>query len=159
MEALSSPDHHFYAYYDPHDNTTISTAISQLDGYIENEGPFDAIMGFSAGAVLAAMYLASKTEPVPFKCAVFLSSGSDVEIDAVLGVGADAKRQVIGIPSVHIWGSEDTMAPTGGADLSQLCDPKTRLISIHDGGHELPRKEYLTEAVQSIRKTIYLASQ
>jgi len=162
VEALSSSDQTFYAYYDPCDTSTVLHAIDQLDKYVEKEGPFDAIMGFSAGAVLAAMYLAKRQgqsntkDSVPFKCAVFLASAQNVEIATYLGV--DTRHDVISIPTVHIWGAADYTAPTGGADLSEMCDIRTRLILTHDGGHEVPRKEYLTEAVHMIRRTIYLAS-
>lgn len=117
-------------------------------------------MGFSAGAVLAAMYLVEKQrqdDKVPFKCGVFLSSASSAAEMGQL-CHNDAQRDLIRIPTAHIWGSSDQTAPTGGEDLSRLCDPSARHTLIHEGGHEIPRKGYLTDAVHVIRRTIYLAS-
>ncbi|KAL2758195.1 hypothetical protein ACRALDRAFT_1080133 [Sodiomyces alcalophilus JCM 7366] len=179
VETLASPDAKFYAFYDPNDLSTVPHAISQLDKYVAAEGPFDGLVGFSAGAVLAAMYLAqkqrqggeggpAKPQTPPFRCAVFLSSASSSAEFAHLGVDISAYSNdgdsstsdpLIKIPTAHIWGSADETAPTGGLDLSRLCDPATRLTLVHDGGHEVPRKNLLTESVHIIRRTILLAEQ
>lgn len=129
-------------------------------------------MGFSAGAVLAAMYLVQKQRQAgeagpaktqtPFRLAVFLSSASSSAEFAYLGIHIsrdDSSEPLIKIPTAHIWGSADETAPTGGLDLSRLCDPATRLTLVHDGGHEVPRKHLLTESVHVIRRTILLAEQ
>ncbi|KAI0383338.1 serine hydrolase FSH [Hypomontagnella monticulosa] len=159
VEAMSLPEHRFYAYYNPDDLSTAKRAMDQLDDYIATEGPFDVVMGFSAGAVLAAMYLIQKQRQagsVPFKCAVFLASANNT---AEMGyLGADVSRDLIRIPTAHIWGSADQTAPMGGADLSKMCDPTQRFTLVHDAGHELPKQTYLTQAVQGIRKTVYLAN-
>ncbi len=159
VEALSSPDDRFFAFFNPADLSTLSRAICQLDEYVAAEGPFDAIMGFSAGAVLAASYLIEKQRKggkTPFRYGLFLSSASSAAEMQYLGV--DALKDVILIPTTHIWGSADETAPTGGVDLSNLCDPTLKMTLVHDGGHQMPRKEYLTEAVHIIRRTIFLAT-
>jgi acetyl esterase/lipase len=131
-----------------------------LDSYVTSQGPFDAVMGFSAGAVLAGLYLLDKhqrDETLPFRGAVLLSAGSSAAALESLGVGGGCRR--IPIPSAHIWGSADDMAPDGGRDLSRLFEPSCRLNLIHDGGHEIPRKSYVTESVHIIRRVLALASE
>ncbi|KAI8633360.1 serine hydrolase FSH [Xylariaceae sp. FL1651] len=157
VEALSSPGHDFYAFFDPADLATLQIAINQLDGYISSKGPFDAVLGFSAGCVLAAMYILHKQQQqqqqsptAPFKCAVFLSCAEVREEVKYLGIDATSDR--IRIPTAHIWGSRDATAPNGGQDLRNLCEPATCLTLIHDGGHELPRSSHLTEACHVIRR-------
>lgn len=157
---MPAQDQRFYAYYKPGDLSTIQRAIDQLDQYILMEGPFDAVMGFSAGAVLAAMYLVDKQRrqgPLPFKCAVFLAAGSSTDDLACLKF--ELPSDSIRIPTMHTWGSADEIAPTGGPDLAQICDSSHRETSVHDGGHELPRQAYLTETVHKIRRTVLTASQ
>ncbi|KAI1771758.1 serine hydrolase FSH [Hypoxylon cercidicola] len=157
VEALSSSEDNFFAYYDPKDLATLKHSIAQLDDYISTEGPFDAIMGFSAGAVLAAMYMIDRQRrngSVPFRCAVFLSSAESTSEMSFLGVGS---HDIIRIPTAHIWGANDTLAPTGGGDLCRICDPDLQLTAIHDGGHEIPKKSYLTETVHVIRRTVFSA--
>lgn len=161
MDALSSPDDRFFAFFDPADLSTLTKAIAQLDAYVSAEGPFDAIMGFSAGAVLAASYLVEKQRAglsPPFKCGVFLSSANSGAEMRHLGVDASAGDQVlIRLPTAHIWGSVDETAPTGGADLARYCDPTLRQTVVHDGGHQMPRIGHLTAAVHAIRRTTFQA--
>lgn len=104
----------------------------------------------------------------PFKCGIFLSSAScTAEMkyldrfygDGDVDVDGHPHRLPIRIPTVHIWGAHDQTAPTGGADLSELCDPAGRLVVTHDGTHELPRGEYLTHAVHAIRRAVFAASR
>ncbi|KAI1141435.1 serine hydrolase FSH [Hypoxylon sp. FL0543] len=160
VESLSSPDHSFYAYYDLNDLSTLRIALDQLDDYVSTEGPFDAVLGFSAGAVLAATYILDKDRQgskSPFKCGIFLSSADTMKEVGYLNL--DAYSGLIRIPTAHIWGCKDQVAPTGGEDLARMCDSACRYTLVHGEGHEIPRKEYLVETVHLIRKTIYLASR
>ncbi|EED11962.1 conserved hypothetical protein [Talaromyces stipitatus ATCC 10500] len=169
IETFSTPDQSFYAFYNPEELSTLQVTIAQLDEYITAEGPFDVVMGFSAGAVLAASYILQKQQQQghdtpPFKCGIFLSSAlSAAEMNYLGWLHSDDNDEgghlTIRLPTVHIWGANDQTAPTGGADLSKLCDPAQRLIVIHDGTHELPRGEHMTQAVHAIRRALYAASQ
>lgn len=158
VEALSSSGHEAYAFFDPQDlSNTLQHAIDQLDKYISMEGPFDGIMGFSAGAVLAATYMLQKVQKSgadhrPFKCAVLLSSAESTAELNYLGLGNSECNGLIPVPTAHIWGLHDDTAPTGGEDLSRICNPTNRLVFVHDGGHEPPRSSHLTEAAHIIRR-------
>lgn len=57
---MMAPGHSFYGYYDPLKLESLDTSLSQLEDYIATYGPFDALMSFSADAVVAAMYLLQK---------------------------------------------------------------------------------------------------
>lgn len=158
MEQLSSPDHKFYSLWNPYDVSSLPVALAQLDKYVETEGPFDAVLGFSAGAVLAGLYLSQKHrqgQDLPFKCGVFLSSASVLSELDHLGMGTTPSLdQLIPIPTAHIWGSADEVAPNGGVELSKLFSADQRRILVHGGGHEIPRKEYVTESVHLIRRVV-----
>lgn len=73
VEALSLPKQSFYALYDPGSLVTFHDATRMLHEYVLMEGPFDAVMGFSGRAVLAALYMAELQQhekKVPFKCGI-----------------------------------------------------------------------------------------
>lgn len=173
---MTAPGHSFYGYYNPQNLDTLPGSLSQLDDYIATYGPFDVLMGFSAGAVLAAAYLLQKetqrqkyneTEATdvdtefsvnpyaPIQCAIFLASAESANELGYLGL--DDRKSVIRLPTAHIYGARDGIAPTGGEDLSRVCDPSVRTVVIHQGGHEVPRKEALTDAVHAIRRTLLVA--
>ncbi|KAJ2997563.1 hypothetical protein NUW58_g617 [Xylaria curta] len=137
VAALASPDQSFYAFYDPSDYRGLRLAVDQLTQFVKNEGPFDGVVGFSGGAVLAAMCILDRqrqtggVDALPFRYAIFVSSAK-----------------------THIWGRCDDVEPTGGADLSGVCEAAVRSIFVHDGGHEFPRDIHLTRAVQAVRRTL-----
>ncbi|OTA66661.1 hypothetical protein K449DRAFT_391102 [Hypoxylon sp. EC38] len=96
-----------------------------------------------------------KSEPVPFRCAIFLSSA---EIAGELKcLGLDNAEGLIRMPTAHIWGLHDDTAPNCGEILSRICNPTYRLVFVHDGGHELPRNHHLTQAAHIIRRVIRLS--
>lgn len=174
---MTAPGHSFYGYYDPQELDSLPVSLSQLEDYIATYGPFDVLMGFSAGAVLAAAYLlqqerrrqkpseATTTDAdaeadvdpyAPIRCAVFLASAESANELQYLGL--DERQALIQLPTAHIYGSKDDTAPTGGEDLSSICDASLRTVMIHYGGHEVPRKEALTEAVHAIRRTLLMVA-
>ncbi|RYP06666.1 hypothetical protein DL765_009400 [Monosporascus sp. GIB2] len=156
--SFALPGQSYYGFYNPHNYFGLGTAIDQLDKFVATEGPYDAVMGFSAGAVLAAIYILDKQSrrkgcgEVPFRYAVFISSARSKE--ALTSLGMDPALGEIRIPTAHIWGMNDQIEPTGGAELSRLCDPNVAATLVHDGGHEFPREDHLVKAVHAIRRTL-----
>lgn len=174
VETMTAPGHSFYGYYNPRNLESLPTSLSQLEDYIATYGPFDVLMGFSAGAVVAATYLLQKeihggarstaadTESdldpyAPIRCAIFLASAESA--DELRYLGLDNQQAILRLPTAHIYGAIDDTAPTGGEDLSRICDASVRTIMIHQGGHEVPRKEALTEAVHVIRRTLLMCDE
>lgn len=156
VEALAIPDQRFFSWFDPANFATIPYCINQLGDYISTEGPFDGVIGFSAGAALAAFYMIEmKRRDIgpPIKCAIFLSCAPSAAVQDYMNV---QEADLISIPTANIWGTNDNVAPTGGEELRGMCDPVTQSVVTHDGGHEVPRKSHITEAAHAIRRTIYL---
>lgn len=138
----------------------------QLDSYISAEGPFDAILGFSGGAVLAATYLRSRychsgpglcNGKVPLRCSIFLSCASFNPKGICRGKKSPLDAELIKIPTLHVWGSKDVIAPNGGRDVSNIRDPAQQHILVHDGGHEIPLQGYLVELLHAIRRILAVA--
>ncbi|KAI0974393.1 serine hydrolase-domain-containing protein [Xylaria arbuscula] len=105
VAALASPDQSFYAFYDPSDYHGLRLAVDQLTSFVENEGPFDGVIGFSGGAVVAAMCILDKQRRtdragLPFRYAIFVSSAESKE--AMVALGLDPQVDIIRIPTAHI---------------------------------------------------------
>ena len=143
-------------------------ALSDLERYVAEEGPFDGVMAFSVGGTLAAALIISKlhehqgrdTQP-PFKCALFLSGG--VPFDPVAALRGEIRNigatdgDLIQIPTAHIWGSNDELAKSTSVVLSDLCDLRSKTVFVHDLGHDVPgarSQQALNGAVRAIRRTI-----
>ncbi|TVY19428.1 Hydrolase FUB4 [Lachnellula arida] len=169
---LFNPDGRYFSYFDPSSASSARDALQQLDEYIEAEGPFDGVLGFSLGACLAAMHIIRKvrqdpgnTRPPPFKCAIFLSTvlvHDPVAIESGEIKVLDPKEagQPIQLPTVHIWGAKDPRKGDGEL-LKGLCDTRTATGFIHEGMHEVPglgTKAAVTETVKAMRRGISKAS-
>ncbi|KAI1436833.1 hypothetical protein GGR50DRAFT_174608 [Xylaria sp. CBS 124048] len=105
------------------------------------------------------MYMVEKKrrgEECPFKCAIFLFSGMSAAVRGYMHISSE--DDLIRIPTAHIWGTNDTVTPTGGKELSEVCDPSLSSVFVHDFGHEVPRGHALIEAAQMVRRAIYLAN-
>ncbi|RDH22482.1 hypothetical protein M747DRAFT_368651 [Aspergillus niger ATCC 13496] len=160
IESLATPaDQAFYAFYNPDDPATLLVALDQLSSYVDDQGPFDGVVAFSAGAVLVGLYLLQlwqQGKPLPFRFAVFFSTASSGAELAQLSLAPTPG--CLKLPTAHIWGQNDLIAPTGGANMASLCDPSQTFVSVHEGGHEFPRQSKLTEAVHMMRRAIGRAS-
>lgn len=75
----------YYSYYkfprsfSDIDDSDVLDAYDQLYTVIEEEGPFDGILGFSHGGTLAAGFLIQHAkrfphDPPPVRCAIFINS-------------------------------------------------------------------------------------
>ncbi|KAI0837071.1 serine hydrolase FSH [Hypoxylon sp. FL0890] len=115
--------------------------------FVEGQGPFDGIMGFSEGGTVGAMMLVEDARHGSFggfKCAVFFSAAPPFDPDLIRSgvlkyVDPATDGVLLTIPTAHIW------SQTAGADeievhqrLSQLCDEKVREVFLHDLGHDVP---------------------
>ncbi|MCJ1384591.1 hypothetical protein MMC17_007709 [Xylographa soralifera] len=165
VKAFSATSPMYFCYFDPESAREFKKAVDDLDAYITAEGTFDAVMGFSQGALLASTLIARNEKqrlPQPFKCAVFFSGGVPADYDALSlgrlhGIDLTIEGEAISIPTTHVWGSKDQQWPGRAFELSKVCSPRVRTIYIHDGGHEAPgskSKSAVTSVVHAIRRTI-----
>jgi hypothetical protein len=160
----------YYSYYLP-DSTSILQALSDLDRYVQAEGPFDGVMGFSQGAGLLATYMIRLSEehaqmPLPFKCAVFFSAANTFDWRAlqqghVKLIEQEAKLPLLSLPTAHIWGVKDQDHLKEMDLLSRVCDKRLRYTYVHSEGHEIPSAR-MGDAVQgciaAIRRAVEKAT-
>lgn len=170
IEAIYGPQQECYAYFDPANLTSIRTALDDLQAYIEVDGPFDGIVGYSQGAAIAATLLLqdkidhpSQLEPL-CKCAVFLSGGVPFDPAALRRGGTRfldpaVDGEPIAIPTAHIWGSNDLDFPDTSPKLSKLCAADRRTEIVHHGGHEIPalKGAFLENVVNAFHEIVTMA--
>lgn len=145
-QIYEGPYYSFFSWSDPPTDTdlaSVSAAYQLIYDIIEEEGPFDGILGFSQGATLATAFLLHHAEQCPldlpfvhFKYAVFIGGApprtSDTE-PLLPSSGA-----LVEIPSVHIAGKKDKEFQAS-IDLFNLCQKDTATFISHDLGHVIPR--------------------
>ncbi|KFY62848.1 hypothetical protein V497_02198, partial [Pseudogymnoascus sp. VKM F-4516 (FW-969)] len=125
----------YLSWHPPHTlDTHIAQGLTDIRTYIADNGPYDACLGFSQGAVMLALLLLedaaanlsssdsttasnnSSTTPPPsprpplFQLAIFLSGSLYPLADPLLARGAR-----ISIPTTHIWGGKRDYVTTNGA--------------------------------------------
>ncbi|MCJ1329254.1 hypothetical protein MMC10_005933 [Thelotrema lepadinum] len=182
--SVAGPDDEFFAYTTQLSSESCAFVLDDLESYLEEEGPFDGVWGFSEGACLAAMLLIRQrrrheeraralghSAPPPFKplvrCAVFFSAPTPPDPMALGRVDKEREPldpksagEPIRIPTAHIWGKEDRKFI--GSGMTKLCQTDGRRVFIHGRGHEIPNGRdpwSLNATLEAISKTIEAASQ
>ena len=125
--------------------TGIQTVFDRLYHVLDNEGPFDGIIGNSEGASVAAAFIvdylkryARKEVQQSLQCAVFMSGGPPPFSDGTGYFLADEHGQIITMPTCHIMAYNDPMID-GVVALHHLCDQASATIVDHGRGHLVPR--------------------
>jgi pimeloyl-ACP methyl ester carboxylesterase len=169
IASIADPKARYWAYYDSSSIASGQSALEQLASYTDAEGPFDAVIGFSQGASLAAMHLLrhaqeSPDAPPPFRCGIFLSSIAVCDPAALMRHGTvrmlngklPPQTPPIQVPTAHIWGVNDP-SREDSQQLRQLCAPTASHAFIHGDGHIIPglaAKDDLTSMVKIIRRAL-----
>ncbi|KAJ5292222.1 hypothetical protein N7478_001473 [Penicillium angulare] len=158
----------YFDYFDHDSVESINKALDDFGRFLELEGPYDGVIGFSIGALLASTYLIRETKlhltkALPFKCAIFFSAAAALDPTALM-TGKITLLEPLpdqyflpGLPTAHIWGRNDPLWADRSERLSTLCDPQERSIFLHDEGHAVPgarAKEALLGSVRAIRRTV-----
>ena len=145
---------------------TCAKAIDDLDAFLENEEPYDGVIGFSSGANFALSWMTNRiqrhkdSEQLPFKVGIFFSTADPLleckrapELIVEPWNPVDIEG-IIDIPTAHIWGSADSYRENSES-ASQACNEDTRSIFVHERGHEVPMSnENVISAAKVINRTI-----
>ncbi|KAK9489769.1 serine hydrolase FSH [Lipomyces doorenjongii] len=136
---------------------SIAAAFHLISAIVEDEGPFDGVLGFSHGATLAAAFLLHYTatrphDPPwgPFRCAVFIAGLAPFEENG-RRIRADERGAMVKLPSVHVAGREDEVFEES-LNLYGLCERDGAALVVHEKGHLVPReREDLMAVARAIR--------
>ncbi|KUJ13245.1 uncharacterized protein LY89DRAFT_753811 [Mollisia scopiformis] len=172
ISSISNSGESYYSYFDPEAPTSVLDALHSLDAYIQAEGHFDGVLGFSQGAYLAAIYVVWKAQQdgttefrLPFSCLLLFSAvrvhnpRAFEERGEIEVLDPNLAKEFIQIPTVLIWGSSDEWKEESVA-LSKLCNPRLTTVFVHSGGHEIPgmvAKGDITAVVKAMRRGIFEA--
>ncbi|OBT41450.1 hypothetical protein VE00_08068 [Pseudogymnoascus sp. WSF 3629] len=171
----------YLSWHPPHTlDTHIAQGLLDIRTYIADNGPYDACLGFSQGAVMLALLLledsaaaisasngtsansstngSSNGASTPlFDLAIFLSGSLYPLATPLLSLGAR-----INIPTTHVWGGKRDYVTTNGAGeaLRDACVAEGRVVVEHGEGHVVPRGEGGVRAVvggveRGVRRAIY----
>ncbi|KAE9444724.1 hypothetical protein C3L33_23378, partial [Rhododendron williamsianum] len=150
----NGPSIHFHGHF--HDYTeyyNFEETIAYIEDYIIKHGPFDGILGFSQGGVIAASMPGMQSNGVALttvpkiKYLIIISGGkfggSTPSLNGYLGhigspvVCADSFLSPVKCPSLHIIGEKDTIMGLPGTELVEsFVDP---VVIKHRHGHTVIR--------------------
>ncbi|KAK3937381.1 hypothetical protein QBC46DRAFT_366281 [Diplogelasinospora grovesii] len=134
-----------YSYY--YDGTAASAlaAVDDLATYVVDNGPFDAVLGFSMGAALAATLLLQPDERYAAARQMIPSAALSLclrqgKMGFLKAADQVRKEDRVAIPTVHAWSPQDTDQPGQSQQLIKIdrkdpCLPCTHLVIEHRGRH------------------------
>ncbi|KAI9693526.1 MAG: hypothetical protein M1820_009178 [Bogoriella megaspora] len=152
IEEVFGKQEAYYAYFDA-SVTNILKAVNDLAEFLDTEGPFDGIIGFSQGGSLATTLMAGVERGLieaRIKCLILLSCGMPWDL-AALKAGESRRLTpeqdggCITIPTAHFWGQNDLEGFAGNHDVALLCDESSRVEVVHNAGHGVPSGKHLQE--------------
>ncbi|KAI9653221.1 MAG: hypothetical protein M1821_007652 [Bathelium mastoideum] len=131
-------------------------ALDYLYHIMEEEGPFDGIIGYSEGATVAATLILHEQKrwyaegiPPMIKCALFFAGWPPLSPELNRIVLADECDLIITIPTCHIIGSLDPYL-AGSMALYNICDMDNAYLFDHAKGHTLPRDKETVREIGNI---------
>eukprot|EP00199_Chlamydomonas_sp_CCMP681_P002532 CAMPEP_0119102084 /NCGR_PEP_ID=MMETSP1180-20130426/951_1 /TAXON_ID=3052 ORGANISM="Chlamydomonas cf sp, Strain CCMP681" /NCGR_SAMPLE_ID=MMETSP1180 /ASSEMBLY_ACC=CAM_ASM_000741 /LENGTH=323 /DNA_ID=CAMNT_0007086309 /DNA_START=70 /DNA_END=1042 /DNA_ORIENTATION=+ len=127
------------------DEVGLERSMAAITHMLHTEGPFDGVMGFSQGSVMASSIVALQSAGIAFQDLPRLKF-------AVLFAGfksrypqhASAWQQKVTVPSLHIFGDRDELKPECKVLADAFADA---IILQHQRGHSIPAFSDLQLAV------------
>jgi hypothetical protein len=122
----------------------LEAGVSLVNRTIEEEGPFDVVIGFSEGASVAASAIVNRALSNPleppdslFKAAVFIAAWPPIDVVDQRKLTSEIVGQIIQIPTTHVIGANDPYM-NEGICVRDMCNADKALTMMHKGMHEVP---------------------
>ena len=135
---------------------SLDDAMEYIDEIVEEDGPFDGILGFSQGATIAFCYLHHRlrTRPfdppfMPFACAIFISASGTEKDQGTLVEYIGSTGRSITIPTLHVYGKEDDNSEAATTMYKHCGAGGDAEFLLHPHGHNIPSD---VDSVQRIVK-------
>jgi len=124
----------------------VDDSLQTIRQAVEDAGPFDAILGFSQGATLAAFCCLRPEawwhdDGAPFKFAIMFSAFLPRDPAYSFEVGSSST------PTFHVYGLNDPSVPPASSLAVAACFAHPRTHA-HDGGHGVPSDAVLPNALK-----------
>lgn len=132
----------------------LERSLEAIETVCEENGPFDGLLGFSQGATLCAIALATPRIAKRFGFGVLVSGMKSRALQTrELDYGS------ITCPTLHIMGKNDRVMPVVASEglLKSMTSSETTYVA-HDGGHRIPRLDEYGEPVLRKFLNAYYAS-
>jgi hypothetical protein len=145
---------------------TVHECYEYIRDTIEEDGPFDGVVGFSQGAAAAATALLYSqhldcSAPSLFKFAIFLCATNALDASKTTELSEEvmeAKDVLLPpIPTVHVVGQKDDVRAQSLA-LHALADEQYARLITHEGGHSIPKDSIFARKLQDAIEWALLAS-
>lgn len=135
----------------------LERSIAHIVEYINKQGPFDIMLGFSQGCVMAtilSMWYLKQQKPRPWKLNLLFNGlrayGNNAQY---LFQDSDGQLLMVPVPSVHVLGRTDPLCPAG-EQLSAMYATESNLVLHHDGTHRFPSRKRNPEVYDAILRAI-----
>ncbi|SPN99926.1 related to DUF341 family oxidoreductase [Cephalotrichum gorgonifer] len=135
----------------------LDAAMEYIDEIVEEDGPFNGILGFSQGATMAFCYLHHRLrmrpfDPpfIPFACAIFISASGTAKDQSTLVEYIGSTGRNITIPTLHVYGKQDVDSEAA-MTMYEHCKAGDSEFVLHPHGHAIPTD---AESVQRIVQAI-----
>ncbi|XP_061351309.1 uncharacterized protein LOC133312124 [Gastrolobium bilobum] len=145
VEGIYDPPYYewFQANEDFTEYTNFEECLAYIEDYMVKNGPFDGVLGFSQGAILAAALPGMQAQGVALgkvnkiKFLIVISGAKFGEKKfGMPKLASNVFSEPIGCPSLHFIGETDFMKPESIALLEAFVDP---VVIHHPKGHTVPR--------------------
>ncbi|KAG9406025.1 hypothetical protein AC1031_003947 [Aphanomyces cochlioides] len=137
----------YYEWWTPFERNRTSypewrETLPYVQNYVQQNGPFDVVIGFSQGAAMATLLTAhyqAKGQKIPYKavilvCGLCPREGMPEELRIEPGV---QKFGPLKIPSFHIIGEKDEIFDLGQELIDSYVE-SSRFVHIHPDDHRFP---------------------
>ncbi|OJJ48579.1 hypothetical protein ASPZODRAFT_158255 [Penicilliopsis zonata CBS 506.65] len=140
-----------------HDEATIQAAYEMLYTIMEEEGPFDGILGYSHGGTLAYGFLAQHLgrfpyDP-PFRCAIFFNAPPPFHaVEGKMVIRTELHKIPLIMPTLHVTSKSDYLYQES-LELYSWCDVHQAVLVLHEKGHAIPNDPKSARSIgDAIRK-------
>jgi len=137
---------------------SVVESIALLNRIIDEEGPFDALIGLSEGGLMASTLLHARMQrdhqTTGFKCALFFNGFPPFSPDGSKVILADECGEQFRLPTLHVLGSDDPLV-WGCIALYNLCNPENRVMVETGTNHVILWDQVnLVEIPKAVRKFV-----
>lgn len=152
----------FYQHYDKNEGS-VRQSYEYIIDIIDEDGPFDGVVGFSQGAAAAATTLLwneklDPTSPPLFKFGIFFCSTKPLDADDGASIKSAASTRLLpSMPTVHVVGQKDPVKDQS-LGLFALADPQYSRLITHEAGHCIPKDGAFARKMQDALEWAVLAS-